>query len=94
MARQEAIPLDTRAVAAYVHDMTVQLARFAREHGLPELACFLEMAAIEAHDRAHGLTAPASPEQSRNMPAGDSGRVPQRGIRVPGRALDARRAAP
>jgi hypothetical protein len=44
--------LNPHAVAAYVYDMTLALAPFARAHGLSTLACFLDMAAIEAQDRA------------------------------------------
>jgi hypothetical protein len=54
MAPEQPIPvqLEPQAAAAYVHEMAIALARFARANRLPELAYFLEMAAIVAMDRS------------------------------------------
>jgi hypothetical protein len=48
----DAETLNPEAVAAYIYDVMVGLAPFARAYGLATLACFLEMAAIEAYDQA------------------------------------------
>jgi hypothetical protein len=42
----------SREVAAYICKAAMDLARFAALHELRDLAIFLEMAAIEAQDRA------------------------------------------
>lgn len=41
---------DPRAVASYVETLTGELARLAREHGLPTLAYILDMARLEARN--------------------------------------------
>ena len=48
----EIAPVDA---ARYTGEMTAELARFARRHGLSTLAYFLEMAHIEASDQARRL---------------------------------------
>jgi hypothetical protein len=47
-----AAPLPPEQAAAYVHEMAVALAKFAKANRLQELAFFLEMAAIVAFDRS------------------------------------------
>ena len=51
MSEQDTTQLTPDAVAAYVHEMALALSRFAKANSLPELAYFLEMAAIAALDR-------------------------------------------
>jgi hypothetical protein len=57
MASEQPVPveLEPQAVAAYIHEMALALARFAERHELRHLACFLEMAAIEAGERSGAL---------------------------------------
>ena len=47
-----ATTLERYQVAAYIAEMVTDLARFATEQELSNLACFLEMAAIEADDQS------------------------------------------
>jgi hypothetical protein len=65
------VTLDRSQVAAYVRDMAIALARFARAHELPSLATFLEMAAIDAQDlSAADRSAPGVASAQALLPSG------------------------
>jgi citrate lyase beta subunit len=48
----DGIALQRSEVPDYIRDIAAELARLARQHKLPELACFLETAAMVADDHS------------------------------------------
>lgn len=52
-AAQDAPQITPIDAARYAGEMAAELARFSRDHDLPTLAYFFEMAHIEAGDEAH-----------------------------------------
>jgi len=50
-----ATPIDRVAAADYVADLTAELAKLARQHGLDTLGFILDMARLEAQNTARRL---------------------------------------
>lgn len=61
--RQEAESDPTRAAAAYVADITADLARLARANDLHTLGYLLEMAQLEAQQSVQRVTSGSQPSR-------------------------------
>ena len=61
------LPTQTRArdAAAYIAELTADLARLARENGFKDLANLLEIARLEAEMKAGRAVGPRPPEEQR-----------------------------
>ncbi len=58
------ITVDRYQVSAYISELAKELARFAARYEMRDLACFLDMARIEARDRSVRPRKPARTPRS------------------------------